>query len=66
MSYRAVNSESKLKSMQKIRIRTILGSWIRIRIKVKVRITLKIQEWYRLKMEPWRAVDADNAGVEGL
>jgi len=42
----------------------ILGSLIRIRIKVKrrirIRIKIKIQELWRLKMGPWRAVDAHN------
>jgi hypothetical protein len=36
----------------------ILGSWTRIRIRIKV----KIQELYRLKMELWRAEDAYNGG----
>jgi hypothetical protein len=38
----------------------VFGSWIRIRINIK------IQELLRLKMKPWRAVDAQNGGVEGL
>ncbi len=42
----------------RIRICIVLGSWIRIRIRVK------IQELKRLKIEPWRAVDAHNVGVE--
>jgi hypothetical protein len=37
----------------------VLGeSWFRIRIKVK------IQELSMLKMEPWRAVAAQNGGVK--
>jgi hypothetical protein len=39
-------------------MRIVSGSWIRIRIKVK---TLEL---LRLTMEPWRAVDARNGGVE--
>jgi hypothetical protein len=35
----------------RIRILIILGSWIRIRIKVK------IKELWSLKMEPWMAVE---------
>jgi hypothetical protein len=35
-------------------------SWIRIHINIK------IQELLRLKMKPWRAVDAQNGGLEGL
>jgi hypothetical protein len=41
-----------------MRIRINLGYWIRIRISVK------FQELYKLKMEPSRAVDAHNGGVE--
>jgi hypothetical protein len=40
-----------------ILIRIILGSWIRIIIKVK------IQELQRLKKESWWAADADKRGV---
>jgi hypothetical protein len=50
-------------------IRIILGSWIRISIRAKswirVLIQVNIQELYRLKMEPWRAVDAHNRGGRG-
>jgi hypothetical protein len=35
-----------------------MESWIRIRIKVK------FKKLYRLNMEPWRAVDAYNGGME--
>jgi hypothetical protein len=41
-----------------IRVCIIFGSWIRIRIKVK------IQELQRLKMEPWKTVDAHNEDME--
>jgi hypothetical protein len=51
-------------------IRIVFGSWIRIRIRVKswirIHINIKIQELLRLKMKPWRAVDAQNGGLEGL
>jgi hypothetical protein len=30
----------------------------------RIRIKVNIQELNRLKMEPWRAVDANNGGVE--
>ncbi len=40
------------------RIRILLGSWIVIHIK------FKIQELYRFKIEPWKAVYAHNWGVE--
>jgi hypothetical protein len=37
-----------------------IKSWFRIRIKVQ------IQKFYRLKIEKWRAVDAQNGALEGL
>jgi hypothetical protein len=47
----------------------IFGSWmIRIRITVKsyirIRIKVKIQKRWRLKIEPWRTVDALNGGLK--
>ncbi len=43
-------------------IRNTFGSWIRIRInRIRIHIKAKIQ---RLKIEPWRAVDAHNGGLE--
>jgi hypothetical protein len=51
-----------------LRIRIISGSWIliqiRIRLKrwIKIRNKAKIQEFYRLKIKPWRAVEAHNRG----
>ncbi len=54
----------------RIRIRIVSGSWIRIRIRIRVkswiwiRLEVKIQELSRLKMEPWRAVVAQNGGVD--
>jgi hypothetical protein len=45
----------------RIRIHIVFGSWIWIRIRVNS-IEVKIQELSRLKMEPWRAVDAQNGG----
>jgi hypothetical protein len=62
--------KERLATWMLIRIRNIFGSqiWIRIRIRVKnriqIRITVEIQELWRLNMEPWRAVDAHNGGVE--
>jgi hypothetical protein len=44
----------------RIRIRTIFGSWIRNCIKVK------IQKLYSHRIEPERAVDAHNGGLEGI
>ncbi len=43
-------------------------SQVRIKIKSRIRIRIKveIQELWRLKMEPWRAVEAHNGGVDGL
>ncbi len=46
-----------------IRIRIILGSWMRIRISqiriwIWFNIEVNIQELWWLKMEPWRVVDA--------
>ncbi len=50
----------------RILIRSIIGRWIRIRIRVKSRIRIKvtIHKLYRLKTEPWRADDARNGGLE--
>jgi hypothetical protein len=45
---------------RRIRIRIRMKSWVRIRIQVKK----KIQIITRLKVEPWRAGDAQNGGVE--
>jgi hypothetical protein len=46
----------------------LIRIWIRIRIRVKsrirIRILVEIQELWRLNMEPWRAVDTHNGGVE--
>ncbi len=44
--------------MLQIRIRIILGSLIRIPTEVK------IQQIWRVKLEPWRAVGAHNEGLE--
>ncbi len=44
------------------------GSWIRIRMRVKgwirIRIKVKIEKLERLRIEPWRVVDAHNRGLE--
>jgi hypothetical protein len=52
----------------RIKIRIVFGSWIRIRIRmiswIPIRMKVKIQEISRLKMEPWRAADAQNGSVE--
>jgi hypothetical protein len=45
-----------LKSL--IRVRSTVKSWIWLRVKVK------IHELSKLKMKPWRAVEAQNRGVE--
>jgi hypothetical protein len=54
----------------RIRIRIIHGSGIRIRIRVKswirIRNKVKIQKLLRLIIQPWRAVDAHNRGLETL
>jgi hypothetical protein len=67
-SYRPANSESKFILMQRIRISTISGKLdpdpLQSQCRIWIRITTKIQEWYRLKTEPWRAVDAHNACKE--
>jgi hypothetical protein len=52
------------------RIRNIFGSWIHIQISnrekswTRIRIKFKILKIYRHKIEPWRAVDAHNGGLE--
>jgi hypothetical protein len=46
-----------LKAGLQIRIRIILGSWIRIRIKVE------IQELQRFNKDPWWAADTDKRGA---
>jgi hypothetical protein len=48
----------------RIRIRIISGRWIRIRIRVKSRIRLKGHNSEAL--EPWRAGDARNGGLEAI
>jgi hypothetical protein len=54
---------------RRIRIHIILGRLILIRIKVKIG-AVKAQngdmdmDVWRFKIEPWRAVDARNGGVE--
>jgi hypothetical protein len=40
------------------------SAWVRIVIRNWIRIQVKIQEHSRLKMDPWRAVDAQNGAVE--
>jgi hypothetical protein len=59
-------------------MRTILVGWIRsqsekpgpdshqsqCKCRIRIRIKFKIKETRKLKMEPWRAVDTHNAGVE--
>jgi hypothetical protein len=43
-------------------IRLIPGLWICIRGKTWIWIHIKVK--YRLKREPWKAVDAHNGGVD--
>jgi hypothetical protein len=54
------------KPVLRIRIRIILGSRIHIKVKsrIRIRIEVKIQELWRLKMKPRRAIDSHNGGVE--
>jgi hypothetical protein len=50
-------------------IRIIFGSWTRIRIivkswvRIRIRIEVETQKLYKFEMEPCRAVDALNGGV---
>ncbi len=51
----------------RIRIHIILGSLIRIRIRTKAKNLIRIRNKFKaqeLKMEPWRAVNAHNGGME--
>jgi hypothetical protein len=50
------------------RITSVLPIRIRIRVKnlFRICIKIKIQELSWLKIEPWRAVDAQNGGLESL
>jgi hypothetical protein len=48
----------RIKAKSRIRIRIRVNSWVRIRINIK------IQELWRLKKEPWRAMYAHNKAVE--
>ncbi len=52
----------------RIRIHIILGSWIRIWIRTRAKNWIRIHNFklQELKMEPWRAVNAHNGGVEAL
>ncbi len=53
-----IGSALSLEAEYRIRIGIRVKSWIRIRIKSE------IQKLYRPKIEPWRAVDAHNGGLE--
>ncbi len=46
----------------RIRICTVFGNWIRIRIRAKIRFLIRIQVKIQ---ELWRAVDAQNGGLKG-
>ncbi len=41
----------------------MLRIWIRIRVKSRIRIG-QIQKMWMLRIEPWRAVDASNGGLQ--
>jgi hypothetical protein len=44
----------------------LTGIWIRVKYWIRIRIEVKIQEMFRLKMEPWRAVETQNGAMYGL
>ncbi len=51
---------------QNLKILRGFGRWIRIRVKVKscIRIRIKVKKLQKLKLEPWRPVNAHNEGLE--
>jgi hypothetical protein len=48
----------------RIRIKTRIQIIITVKRRIRIFIKVKLQELRRLKMEPRRAVDADNGGME--